>query len=310
MNTIEIVSINISEKKGTTKHKIERAIINQMGIEGDAHSGQWHRQISLLGVESIEKFEQITGKNFVHGDFAENLTTKGIILNETHPGDIFKNGKIELMVTQIGKKCHGDGCAIYKTSGSCIMPKEGIFVKVINGGEIKIGDTLEYQPKVHKIAVITLSDRAYNNIYEDLSGPEIIKMVKEYYNSENLPHKISYDLIPDDSERLTGLINNYSTNKYDLIITTGGTGIGPKDITPDIILKLADKEIPGIMDFIRLKYGSLKPNALISRSVAAVIDQSLVFALPGSVKAVKEYVSEITPHIKHLQMMLMGIDSH
>ena len=94
------------------------------------------------------------------------------------------------------------------------------------------------------------------------------------------------------------------------MITTGGTGIGPKDFTPDVIRPMLDKEIPGLMDHIRLKYGAEKPNALISRSIAGVMGNTLVFALPGSVKAVNEYMEEILKSFWHMIYMLHGIDSH
>jgi molybdenum cofactor synthesis domain-containing protein len=95
-----------------------------------------------------------------------------------------------------------------------------------------------------------------------------------------------------------------------LVITTGGTGVGPRDITPEVVKELLDKEIPGIMEMIRMKYGAEKPNALLSRGVAGLMGNAFVYTLPGSVKAVNEYMSEITKTLKHLYLMRMGIDSH
>ena len=140
MKSIEVISVNISEKKGEIKLPCEKIVLTMEGISKDAHSGKWHRQISLLGVESIDKFSSITGRDYNCGEFAENITTKGLQLNSCKPGDIFKNSEVELMVTQIGKKCHGDGCAIFRESGACVMPKEGIFAKVITTGTLKAGD--------------------------------------------------------------------------------------------------------------------------------------------------------------------------
>ena len=96
----------------------------------------------------------------------------------------------------------------------------------------------------------------------------------------------------------------------DIIFTTGGTGIGPDDFTPEVVKPFLNKEIPGIMEYIRLKYGSIKPNALLSRSIAGLAKESLVFTMPGSKKAVTEYMSEITPMLEHLGYMKMGIDNH
>jgi len=141
---IEVISVNISEKKGTIKTARKSITLNDQGIEKDAHAGDWHRQVSLLGEESIRKFEKKLGRKLEYGEFAENITTRGIVLYETTPGDKFIIGETELEVTQIGKKCHGGGCEIFQAVGSCVMPKEGIFCKVIKGGIIKPGDTMSY----------------------------------------------------------------------------------------------------------------------------------------------------------------------
>jgi cyclic pyranopterin phosphate synthase len=144
MNKIgKVLDINISEKKGVVKHPIdEGVVIEGFGLEGDAHAGKWHRQVSLLGIESFRKMEEQGIQGLKHGDFAENITTEGIILYELPVGTRLKIGETVQEVTQIGKECH-TGCAIALTVGKCIMPKEGIFTKVIKGGTIRPGDTIE-----------------------------------------------------------------------------------------------------------------------------------------------------------------------
>ncbi|MEA3443213.1 MAG: MOSC domain-containing protein [Bacteroidota bacterium] len=143
---INILSVNISEKKGTVKRPVERILVNNKGVINDAHAGDWHRQVSLLGKESFERFSKTSGRTVVFGEFAENITTEGIELFHSTPGDRFLIGNVELEVTQIGKKCHGTGCAIFAEVGNCVMPKEGIFCKVIQSGEINKGDTMIYVP--------------------------------------------------------------------------------------------------------------------------------------------------------------------
>ena len=189
------------------------------------------------------------------GVFAENITTEGLELHKTNVFDRFIHKDVVLEVTQIGKKCH-HGCEIMKQIGDCVMPVEGIFAKVIKAGTLNTGEALEYAPRIIKTLVITLSDRAFNGIYEDKSG------------------------------------------------------LGKRDITPDVVRPLLDKEIPGIMEHIRLKYGAEKHNALISRSIAGVMDSALVYVLPGSVKGVNEYLTEITPTIEHSLRMIHGVDNH
>lgn len=144
---IKVLSVNISLKKGVIKTPVDSIELTLNGVEGDAHAGDWHRQISMLGCESIKTHEELAGRKIAYGEFAENITTEGMLLYESNPGDRFANDEIEMEVTQIGKKCHGDNCAIFREVGNCVMPKQGIFCKVIKGGTIKTGDVLNYIPK-------------------------------------------------------------------------------------------------------------------------------------------------------------------
>ncbi|MEI7500390.1 MAG: molybdenum cofactor synthesis domain-containing protein [Bacteroidota bacterium] len=310
MEQIKIISVNSSDQKGKIKKPADQIELTHMGVFGDAHSGNWNRQVSLLGMESIEKFETKTKRKVKPGEFAENITTTGMDLWTAHPLDRFTTGDIEMEITQIGKECHGTSCAIFKETGNCVMPKEGIFCRVLSPGILKAGMELEYHPKMYRILVITLSDRASVGEYEDLSGTRIKDFLKDFFGSQNINHFIHYSLIPDDAHKLGELMHKAKEELVDLVITTGGTGIGPRDFTPDVVKPMLDKEIPGIMEMVRIKYGSDKAAALLSRSVAGVMGKSLVFTLPGSVKAVNEYMAEISKSFMHLFYMLHGLDSH
>lgn len=310
MKSIKVLSVNISEKKGTIKRPVKFIKLLATGVENDAHSGLWHRQVSLLGNESIQKFSEQAGRQISFGEFAENITTEGLLLYECNPLDRFICGEIILEVTQIGKECHGNSCNIFKEVGNCVMPKEGIFCRVISGGLLKAGDMLEYHPKVFKTEIITLSDRASHGIYSDRSGPKITEILNNHFQQSGKSVVINNTIIPDNPQKLRDLISKSVENNTDIIITTGGTGISRKDITVDTVIPLLDKEIPGLMDFIRYKYGVAKPNALISRSVAGISGNTFIFTLPGSVRAVEEYLSEITKVLDHLFMMFYEIDSH
>jgi molybdopterin adenylyltransferase len=164
-------------------------------------------------------------------------------------------------------------------------------------------------PDKFEILIITLSDRAHKGEYEDLSGPRIKEKVSEYFSSLSWDSNINLTLIPDDTAILRGLLMS-SSEIYNIIFTTGGTGIGPRDITVETVTPLLNKEIPGIMEFIRIKYGMEKPNALLSRGVAGIIGKSLIYTLPGSVRAVEEYIVEILKTLKHTIYMQYGIDTH
>lgn len=139
----KILAISISEKKGQRKHNISKAELRvDHGMVGDAHAGNWHRQISLLGITSIELM-QAKGAPVKPGDFAENITVEGIVLYELPVGTRLRLGnEVVIEVTQIGKECHS-GCEIQQQVGSCIMPTQGIFAKVIKGGCIQVGDAVE-----------------------------------------------------------------------------------------------------------------------------------------------------------------------
>ena len=306
---LKVISVNISEKKGTIKIPVKTIEINETGIAGDAHAGPWHRQVSLLGTESIAKGSVIAGRDLAPGLFAENITTEGLPIYKMNYLDILKSGTVTLQVTQIGKKCHS-GCDIFKEIGDCVMPKEGIFARVISGGTLKAGDEIDYHPKVYKAMLITLSDRASSGIYEDKSGALLRQILSDFYAGIDRPINITSRLIPDEALGLRENILEASNSGYDFIFTTGGTGIGPRDITPDVVKQLLDKEIPGIMEFIRMKYGTQFPSALISRSIAGTINNSLIFILPGSPKAVKEYMDEILKSLEHCVRMINGIDKH
>jgi len=144
MNSMaRVVAVNISERKGVPKKTIEVGeLIENFGLKGDAHAGNWHRQVSLLGQESIDKMKALGIKGLCTGKFAENLTTEGIELYSLKVGTRLKIGDALLEVTQIGKECH-QKCAIYHQVGECVMPKEGIFAKVIKGGTVKAGDSID-----------------------------------------------------------------------------------------------------------------------------------------------------------------------
>ncbi len=138
----KVIAVNISEKKGVPKRSIpEGNFIVDYGLEGDAHGGNWHRQVSLLGVESINKMKELGVKGLCTGRFAENLTTEGIKLWEYPVGTKLQIGNTLHEVTQIGKECHTK-CAIFQQVGNCIMPTEGIFTRVLRGGKVKAGDEI------------------------------------------------------------------------------------------------------------------------------------------------------------------------
>ena len=138
-----VISVNISEKKGTIKHPVPEIRLKlRHGIVGDAHAGDWHRQISLLAEESVDSMRAASPVSLDAGVFAENINTRGIDLKSLPVGTHLRIGETEVRVTQIGKECHSD-CAIKQAVGKCVMPTEGIFAVVVREGTVRPGDELE-----------------------------------------------------------------------------------------------------------------------------------------------------------------------
>lgn len=306
MNKIDILAVNLSDKH-SRKYPVNEIKITNIGVKGDVHAASWNRQISIIDKSHIDLFKKHTeGRNAKFGEFAENITVSGLAEKQVVPFDRFVIGNVELEVTQVGKPFHDK----FRELGNYVMPRVGIFCRVIKTGSIKAGDEMQYIPKTFNALVVTLSDRASKGEYEDKSGPLTSMMLEKFFVKNNMPYEINSQVIPDDKDKLKNIIIKAKEEKVDIIITTGGTGIGMRDITVDTIQPMLDKEIPGVMEMIRLKYGVEKPNALLSRGVAGVIDKSLVYTLPGSVKAVTEYMSEINKTLFHLIYMLHGVDIH
>lgn len=307
---ITIRSVNQSAKKGVVKEPVPEIQLSLDGITGDAHAGPWHRQVSLLASESITKYEVSTGTSVPDGGFGENITTEGFALHHARPLDRFVCGDMVLELTQVGKKCHGKGCAIYKQSGECIMPDEGVFCRVIQGGELKAGDQLEYVPRTFRLKVITLSDRASSGFYSDRSGPLILNEMEQWFDGHKLKYSATPAILPDDREVFSRELGNAIKEKVDVIFTTGSTGLGSRDIAPDVVQRHLERQIPGIMELIRVKHGMVNPNAALSRSIAGLAGKTLIFVLPGSTRAIKEYMEEILKSLWHMILMVNDIDSH
>ncbi|MBI5209018.1 MAG: molybdenum cofactor synthesis protein [Elusimicrobia bacterium] len=304
------VSVKTSEKTGTTKLPRPSIKVDARGVVGDAHAGTGHRQVSLLAQEDVERFsaQAAGGKAYRPGDFAENITSRGVAVGAIGLLDRVLAGSVELEVSQIGKACHGKGCAIFVETGRCVMPEAGIFMRVVRGGTIRPGDRIEHRPRPLRIGIITLSDRASRGEYEDLSGPRVEELLAGFFAGKRWHPEFGRSIIPDDKAALSAALRKSVRGAADLLFTTGGTGIGPRDITPEVVEGFADKLLPGVMDYIRVKHGERLPSALLSRSVAAVKGGTLIYCLPGSVKAVSDYVPEIARTLEHSIAMLHGLN--
>ncbi|MBR1507527.1 MAG: MOSC domain-containing protein [Eubacterium sp.] len=302
-----IRAICISEKRGTPKHDIEEAVlIRDFGIEGDAHAGKWHRQVSLLPFERIEEFNA-AGANVKNGDFGENIITEGVDYKSLPIGSVLNIGEkgAKLRLTQRGKECHSH-CQIYKRMGECIMPREGIFAEVIAEGSISPGDNITIElpspDRKFRAAVVVLSDKASKGEREDLSG----KTAMDILSSAGY-EIIETVIIPDDKERIiTELKRLCDGREADLIVTSGGTGFSLRDNTPEATMAVADRNAPGIAEYMRLKSMELTDRAMLSRAVSVIRGQTLIVNLPGSPKAVEECLGFIMNGLDHGLRILRG----
>lgn len=295
----EIIAVCTSPEKGQRKKNVgEGLLIKNLGLEADAHAGFAHRQVSLLAEESIEKMIA-KGLDVGPGDFAENLTTRGIDLVSLPIGTRLAAGReAVLRVTQIGKECH-NRCAIYYQAGDCVMPREGIFAEVLIGGKISVGDNIELKYS-YRFGVITASDKGAKGEREDLSGPAVTELLFPFGDVTE------YVVVPDDRATLAKMMLDMASKGVDAIFTTGGTGLSPRDVTPEATLDVIDRLVPGIPEAIRRETAAATAKAMLSRGVAGICGSTLIINLPGSPKAVKECLAVVSPVLEHALETVCG----
>ncbi len=333
MNTIQkgkIAALCRSDAKGTQKYRVEEAdFVTDFGMEGDAHAGHWHRQVSLLAKERVDSY-RAKGMDLAAGAFGENIDTEGIDLTALSVGSRLAIGEALLEVTQIGKSCHGH-CPIFEATGDCIMPREGIFAVVKRAGHVKTGDEIHvFAPEPERpytAAVITLSDRAFAGEREDASGPlikEILSAQKRPENAETAEGSgeresaaeggtkpmfsvVETLLLPDGREGLEKeLIRLSDQRQVDIIFTTGGTGFSDRDQTPEATEAVCDRMTPGIPEAIRAASMAITPKAMLSRQTAGIRNHTLIINLPGSPKACREDLDIVLPALGHGLDVLRG----
>lgn len=294
----KIESICISRKRGVQKEPIKEAnLLVHWGIEGDAHGGKWHRQVSLLSADKINAFRE-KGAHVDFGAFGENLVVSGFDFATLPVGTLLRSGDVLLEMTQIGKECHTH-CAIYHSVGDCIMPREGVFARVLEGGMLHCGDELVIEerkgPRPYQAAVITLSDKGSRGERVDESGPLIVKRLEKegFEVMETL-------LLPDNEEKLKKeLIRLADQRQADLILTTGGTGFAPTDVTPEATLAVADRMVPGIAEAMRAESMKFTKRAMYSRATSVLRKGTLIVNLPGSPKACDECLDVFLSTVAH-----------
>ena len=295
-----VKAVNISLRRGTIKQQMEQVeLIENYGIEGDAHAGDWHRQVSLLDQSSVDRMLELGAKGLVPGIFAENITTEGMDLCHLPLGTRLEVGDAILEVTQIGKECHHH-CQVYQQVGMCVMPLEGIFTRVIKGGVVKAGVPISVQSTV-RASVVTISDKGSQGLREDRSGPVLVEKLKGYAVVNHTA------IIPDERDLISKTLADLAdTGEIDLILTTGGTGLAPRDVTPEATLAIVDRLVPGIPEAMRAASLKITNRAMLSRAAAGTRGRTLIINLPGSPKAAKECLEVFLPVLDHAVETLRG----
>ena len=299
----KVIAVCTSERRGIQKKDVNARYFSvDWGIDGDAHAGHWHRQVSLLSADKIAAFNE-KGAGVVPGAFGENLVVEGFDFRALPVGTLLRCGDVLLEMTQIGKECHSH-CEIYKKMGDCIMPREGVFARVLEPGEIHVGDEMVIEPRKGvrpwQAAVITLSDKGARGEREDKSGPAIAERLERsgYEVVERL-------LLADDQAALkAALIRLCDQRQLDLILTTGGTGFSPRDTTPEATLAVATRLAPGIAEAIRAESLKITKHAMLSRGASVIRGKTLIINLPGSPKACMESMDVFMDAIPHAMGLL------
>lgn len=300
-----IKAVCLSEAKGTEKRPVASVtLIANHGLLGDAHAGNWHRQVSLLSADKVDEFNARGGKAEM-GAFGENILVSGIDFKRLPVGSILRAGEVVLKMSQIGKECHSH-CQIFHRVGDCIMPREGVFATVEHGGELHAGMELTVEPPPVdaplRAAVMTLSDKGFAGERVDTSGPRAAQLLSEAgYDVVELV------LLPDAQKKIEReLIRLADSRQVDLIITTGGTGFSLRDVTPEATLAVATRTAPGIAEAIRAESLKITPRAMLSRGASVLRNKTLIVNLPGSTKAVEEGLAVILPQLEHGLRILKG----
>lgn len=303
-----VEAICTSQRKGIPKTAVSAAQLRRNhGIEGDAHAGPGHRQVSLLAHEQIEAFKTSGHIDLRSGAFAENLVVSGLDLASLGLGSRVRVGTSALLtITQIGKQCH-HRCAIYDQTGDCIMPRGGLFARVLADGTLTVGDAVAIEQVVERsqsqAVVLTLSDRCAAGTTRDTAGPAVAALLRDSLSA----HLYAAEILPDGRVGLADRLRHYADgHSIDLVVAVGGTGPGPRDETPEAVRDVVERLTPGFDEVMRQASLAITPLAMLSRACSGIRGSTLILSLPGSERAAVENLRVILPALPHALAKLRG----
>ena len=304
----KVEALCVSERKGEQKHSIEAAAFRAgSGIEGDAHAGDWHRQVSLLAASDVESVRDALPVEITPGAFAENVVLFGIDLRQLGLGSRLRLGSdVVLSITQIGKACH-EPCAIGQLTGDCIMPRLGLFARVESGGSVRAGDAAEVISVVPRerfqAVVLTVSDRCARGETRDTAGPAVAALLEKQLEA----HIYRIVVIPDERQTIIERLKHYADgHSIDLVLTVGGTGFAPRDVTPEATREVVERPTPGLDEAMRAASLAKTPHAMLSRGASGIRRSTLIVNLPGSERGAVENIEAVVSALRHGLKKLRG----
>jgi len=299
-----LISVNIGKVRGVPKHPVDEGFLTpDWGLKGDAHGGDWDRQISLFPVETMALVPKAIRAAFEPNTYSENLTIEGLPPEKLRVGTVLSIGTARIKILQIGKESYEPP----ESGRPYIVSREGRFGRVLSEGPVRAGDIVEiaeegaFPPEAPRLVLVTLSDKGARGEREDVSGQFL-----SWYATRMGGRILFSEIIPDEKAKIKAALFKGIEAKADLILTTGGTGLGPRDVTPDATLEVIDRQVPGFAEAMRAESLKKTPNAMISRAVSGVADKTLIINLPGSPKAVAECMEVIFPALSHAIDKLRG----
>lgn len=304
-----VVAVCCSGRKGIPKSTVVAAqVVADHGLEGDAHAGPGHRQVSLLAQEAIDEARSL-GLEVGAGAFGENLVSSGLDAEALGLGSRIRVGvSAELELTQRGKICH-DPCAIQEITGECIMPKAGLFFRAIRGGPIRVGDAIEVLELVARelfqVGLVTVSDRSASGERPDETGPALKQMIEGALQSRVADARI----VQDDIDQIRQALIELCERGLDLVLTAGGTGFASRDVTPEATRQVIERPTPGLDEAMRAASLQVTPRAMLSRGVSGIRGTTLIVNLPGSPKGSRENLGVLIPVLPHALGLLRGTDT-
>ena len=291
-----IVSVNVAESKGVRKGAVESIkLVVDHGVEGDAHAGPWHRQVSLLGNESIQKMLSAC-PGVDPGAFGENVTTEGLRAVRTPGG---RHGSTPASRCWRSRRSARSATRAARSSdqaGDCVMPREGIFAKVVEGGELRPGEgiVLLKNTLIHA-AVLTVSDKGSRGEREDTSGDALENALRELGAAA-----VERAIVPDETDRIAAELRHWADETaVNLVLTTGGTGMTSRDVTPEATLSVLERQAPGFAEAMRAGSLATTPHAMLSRAVSGIRGRTLIVNMPGSPRACREQFAMIAAALPH-----------